>query len=254
MHYALNQTKYGPMSYLRNDYAFVQALNEGRIYEQELVEEILAPYIRQSHIILDIGAHAGSHSLIYSALNPTAQIYAYEPQLALHNILKFNIAIQKRYNIIPIAAALGNKRCTAHMHATIPDGPNCNMPLNSTDMFNFGGRQLGVGGEAVEIYTLDGLWNCNNPPVDFIKIDVEGFENFVVDGGHNLIRHCSPVIFFEHNEKRPTVHMEGYYNPARPILDVLKELDYTIKECAGSNYLAVPNISKWENLRQKLAT
>jgi FkbM family methyltransferase len=246
MIYTVHETKYGPMAYLQNDYAFVQALNEGRIYEQELVEDVLAPFIKQSHTILDVGAHAGSHSLIYSALNPDAQIYAYEPQRALHDLLKFNIAVQKRYNIIPISVALGNKWCIAQMHATIPDGPNCNMPLNETDMFNFGGRQLGVGGEAVEIYTLDGLWNSGTPPVDFIKIDVEGFENFVVDGALNLIRRCSPVIFFEHNEKRPTVYMEGYYNPARSILAALKELEYTIKECPGGNFLAIPNTGRWE--------
>ena len=93
MIYTIHETKYGPMAYLQNDYAFVQALNEGRIYEQELVEDVLAPFIRQSHIILDVGAHAGSHSLIYSALNPDAQIYAYEPQRALHDLLKFNIAV-----------------------------------------------------------------------------------------------------------------------------------------------------------------
>ncbi len=246
MQYVLNDTKYGPMAYLKNDYAFVEALSQGRIYEQELVEEVLAPFIRESHVILDVGAHAGSHSLIYSALNPDAQIYAYEPQRALHELLKFNIAIQKCYNIIPIAAALGNKHCTAQMHATIPDGPNCNMPINSTDMFNFGGRQLGVGGEPVQIYTLDDIWHACTPPVDFIKIDVEGFENFVVDGARNLIRHCSPVIFFEHNEKRPTVYMDGYYNPAPSILTALKEYNYRLKECAGGNFLAIPSTARWE--------
>ena len=177
MAYTLGQTSYGPMAYLRNDIAFIAALQQGKIYEQELVETVLASHIRNASIILDIGAHAGSHSLIYAAMSPDATIYAYEPQRALRDCLKLNLVNQKRPNIIPIAAALGNKRCTAQMHATIPDGPNCGKPINDTDFFNFGGRQLGVGGEAVEIYRLDDLWPVERPPVDFIKIDVEGFED-----------------------------------------------------------------------------
>lgn len=241
MAYTVGETIYGPMAYLRNDIAFVAALQQGKIYEQDLIEAVLTPHIKSASIILDIGAHAGSHSLIYSALSPDATIYAYEPQKALRDCLKFNIASQKRCNIIPIAAALGNKRCTAQMHATIPDGPNCGKPVNDTDFFNFGGRQLGIGGESVEIYRLDDLWPAERPPVDFIKIDVEGFEDFVVDGGKNLIERCRPVVFFEHNEKRPTAAMEAYYErPAHDILSFFRSRDYSLTAYEGGNYLAVP--------------
>jgi FkbM family methyltransferase len=240
MSYAVGQTSYGPMAYFHNDYAFVTALQEGKIYEQELVETLLAPYIKSANIILDIGAHAGSHSILYAAINPNATIYAYEPQKALRECLQFNMTAQKRYNIIPVAAALGNKRCTAHMHATIPDGPNCNQPINERDLFNFGGRQLGVGGEAVEIYRLDDLWPAGTGAVDFIKIDVEGFEEFVVDGGKALIERCRPTIFFEHNEKRPTADMLGYYEPVKQhIFDFLRAANYSLTAHEGGNYLAV---------------
>ncbi len=241
MKYTLGQTKYGPMAYLHNDYAFVKALSEGRIYEQELIEQVIAPFLKDATIILDIGAHAGSHSLIYSAINPGSKIYAFEPQTALRGCLEFNINTQKRPNIFVMPFALGNKSCQGQMHATIPDGPNCNLPISDDGFYNFGGRQLGIGGELVQICKLDDLWPAFMPAVNFIKIDVEGFEDFVVDGAAALIDRCRPVVFFEHNEKRPTAAMDGYYvQPAQTILEFFRGRGYSLTEYDGGNYLAVP--------------
>ena len=132
------------------------------------------------------------------------------------------------------------------MHESVSDGPNCNKPLNNSEYFNLGGRQLGVGGEAVEICRLDDLFpvESESQQIDFIKIDVEGFENFVADGARSLIARCRPVIFFEHNEKRVTPAMDGYYNalPAgETIMTILTGLGYSITEYEGSNFLALPN-------------
>ena len=240
MKYTLGQTKYGPMAYLHNDYAFVKALAEGRIYEQELVEQVIVPYIKNATTIIDIGAHAGSHSLIYAAVAPNSKIYAFEPQAALRACLEFNISLQKGSNIVVIPYALGNRACRAQMHATIPDGPNCNMEINDNGFYNFGGRQLGIGGEAVEIRRLDDIWPADQR-VDFIKIDVEGFEDFVVDGARALIDRWHPVVFFEHNEKRPTAAMNGYYDPpAQSIIEFFTIRGYSLIAYEDGNYLALP--------------
>ena len=238
----LGETKYGRMAYPHNDIAFVIALGEGRVYEQELVETVIAPYIKTARIILDVGAHAGSHSILYSHIAPQAHIFAYEPQDRLFEVLQFNIATQGRRNITPRKIAIGNKNCLAQMHESVPDGPNCNKPLNNSEYFNLGGRQLGVGGEAVEICRLDDLISTDHQ-VDFIKIDVEGFESFVVDGGRDLIARCKPVIFFEHNEKRVTDAMDGYYDPLpvnKSIIDILEKFGYSITPYTDGNYLALP--------------
>lgn len=249
MQAVLGQTKYGQMAYPHNDIAFVLAIGEGRIYEQELVETVIAPYIKAARVILDVGAHAGSHSLIYSHLAPQARIYSFEPQDRLFEILQFNIATQRRRNITPQKIALGNRRCRAQMHESVSDGPNCNKLLNNSEYFNLGGRQLGIGGEAVEIYRLDDVISADQQ-IDFIKIDVEGFENFVVDGARALIARCRPVIFFEHNEKCVTATMDGYYNAlptGETIITILTGLGYSITEYADGNYLAVPNVDKFSN-------
>jgi FkbM family methyltransferase len=240
MKYFLAKTKYGPMGYLPNDIYFVDSLSRGLIFEQDLVEDILAPYVKKASVILDIGAHAGSHSLIYSALNPNCQIYSFEPQIAVRECLKFNIAAQKRTNITVMDCALGNKECKAQMHISVSDGVNCNVPIHDGAYFNLGGRQLGVGGDDVQIRRLDDIWTADMPPVDYIKIDVEGFEDFVVDGARSLFDRCKPTVFFEHNDKRPTPAMNGYYDPpAQSIMDFFTSRGYTITPYEKGNFLAV---------------
>ena len=50
--------------------------------------------------------------------------------------------------------------------------------------------------EAVATITLDTLLEFRAAP-DFVKIDVEGAERWVLEGGPNLLRNIRPVIYVE---------------------------------------------------------
>ena len=92
----------------------------------------------------------------------------------------------------------------------------------------------------MEIRRLDDIWPADQR-VDFIKIDVEGFEDFVVDGARALIDRWQPVVFFEHNEKRPTAAMNGYYDPpAQSIIEFFTIRGYSLIAYEDGNYLALP--------------
>jgi FkbM family methyltransferase len=235
-----NNTKYAKMMYNKYDFAFVSELNKGFIYEENLIETHLSDLIKKSNIILDIGSHCGSHSIIYSKINPNAQIYAFEPQEKMFKILNMNISINNITNIKTYNLALGNKKCLACMDNICKDGPNINIDINNPDIhFNLGGLQIGINGEPIVIDILD---NFNFGKIDFIKIDVEGFESFVIDGGINSIIKYKPFIFFENNSKTVTTDMKNYYNKIDySIFDKLTSLNYIIKQLDGDNYLAIPN-------------
>jgi FkbM family methyltransferase len=59
---------------------------------------------------------------------------------------------------------------------------------------NTGQRHV-IEGRAYEVITLDSL----NLAPDFIKLDVEGYEYFAVEGAEKTIRTHKPVIIFEEN-------------------------------------------------------
>jgi len=237
---AINETRYGTMMYPHNDLAFILELVKGKIYEQDMIEMLLAPTIKASKIILDVGAHCGSHSVIYAKLNPDAKIFAFEPQKKMFLLLNMNLRNNGITNVTTIQAALGNKICNATMNASCVDGPTTNQPLDDGHLFNLGGLQIGEGGEPIKILTMDSI-NFNGK-VDYIKIDTEGFESFVLSGGLATITRDKPIIFFEHNDKVVTPQMAGFYEPIDyNIMSKLSELKYSFTAVEGGNYLALPS-------------
>lgn len=59
-------------------------------------------------------------------------------------------------------------------------------------------RQASGAGETVAVVTLDGLWRVlGEPALDFVKLDVEGFEAQAIAGGSRLLDQARPLMMFE---------------------------------------------------------
>lgn len=91
---------------------------------------------------------------------------------------------------------------------------------------NIGGTRLEEAKDGdIKIYSLDEL-NINEK-IDFMKIDVEGFENNVLAGGINTIEKHRPIIFIE-------IQKENYDK----VQKFFKEKEYRlIKEYEADNFL-----------------
>jgi len=236
------KTEYGYMSYYKNDQVFAHSLRNGKIYEQGLVLNRLSDYVRQSNVIFDIGAHAGSHTILYKYINPDAEIYCFEPQKRMFDLLKHNVE-QNKFNKIHLAnKAVGHANMKFTMNSSSTDGLNANKQIVYGDerMFNIGGLQVGKGGEEIDIITLDSL-GVNK--IDFMKIDVEGFEPLVIKGGLNTIQECRPIISFEHNHKMisKTILKELNAQNVNTAESYLYDMKYKIERLDDQgNFLATP--------------
>ena len=71
-----------------------------------LIMKLLKPYWEPAKVILDIGAHIGSHSFIYSFFNREAKIYAFEPQTEIFKVLCENM--QTRGNVVCVNTCVGH--------------------------------------------------------------------------------------------------------------------------------------------------
>lgn len=111
-------------------------------------------------------------------------------------------------------------------------------PLNFDRSWNIGGyslventespRPLDEKTEKISFKELNDIQLVNSPTL--IKIDVEGMELEVLQGGLNLIRSSNfPRIIFEFNEGDPK---------ESSVLRLLMGLGYQIKKYADSDYLA----------------
>ena len=174
-------------------------MTSGQVFESHIINGTIKPYIEKSKYVVDVGANIGCHAVSYANFNPECQVWAFEPQEKLFNILSRNII---RNNLSDRVHAF---KCGLGHTETPTTMASLDKVFDARRRgFNKGGLGIGDGGEAIDIKTLDSL---NLPGLDFMKIDVEGAEGLVIQGARETIKKFKPVIFFEHNDATidPTV-------------------------------------------------
>ena len=87
-------------------------------------------------------------------------------------------------------------------------------------------------GSGIEMVCLD---DCVNGPVDFIKIDVEGYEPFVLDGAKQIIEKYHPAILIEQTPALSDRYGMDYLAAGR----LLELWGYKLIKQMNKNYLYV---------------
>lgn len=251
-----SETKNGYIAYYKNDLAFVHYLQrENQIFETDIVMDHLAEIVKKSKVIVDGGAHAGSHTILYKSVNPDAVVHAFEPQSKMFNLLSHNIEKNNFDGVFLYNLALANKHSTARM-ATLVSDVNyskthepirlengnlletvyTNISYGDGDDFNLGGLGFGEDGEEVSAVTIDGL---NLEQCDFIKLDLEGAEPLALSGAMETIKKFYPTILFEHNYHQLSDETYEYFGePRKTSFEILSSLGYSITPVGMDNYLA----------------
>ncbi|MDB5225312.1 MAG: Methyltransferase FkbM [Candidatus Adlerbacteria bacterium] len=146
-------------------------------HHQETLD--LLPYLAaRGGTIVDVGAHVGTLAIPFAQY--ASKVIAFEPTPATFGFLQKNIAL----NTAPVDAR--NKGLGAAL------GRAASVVLHD---FSAAANTLSVGEGDIEISTLD----AEVPAADFVKIDVEGMELGVLQGGSRLWQESKPPILFEVN-------------------------------------------------------
>lgn len=178
-------------------------------YEGDLLDSLLNEIIEQNWNIVDVGANIGNHSLCFA--RKANEVISIEPVKLNFEILKKNVEINNKNNITLYQVGLGS-------HSS--KGSIANVNTN-----NMGSTELEYddNGEIV-IVSMDEL--LVGKKIDFIKIDVEGFEYEVLQGAKRILKDQHPVIFVEIFDERFEI-----------VNSYLMSLGYRIKKQYDSNYL-----------------
>lgn len=199
-------------------------LVRGLRWEKHLVE-LFPRYVKPGSTVIDAGAHIGTHTLALAQLaGPEGRVYAFEPQRKLYRELVYNMRLNNAANVVPLRFALGERAGVIEM-----------APATAG---NEGGTQVGVGGDRVELRSLDSF-NFRN--VSFVKIDVEGFEDQVLDGARQTIQRNRPAILIE-------IQGGQRYESASPGMRAaidgtrarLVAMGYKVERVHAHDYLALP--------------
>jgi len=182
-----------------------QAITDERNVQQEFVRK--NQWLREKHIttILDIRANTGQFAQKARLLFPNAKIYSFEPIPSVFEKLKDNFA--QDTNFEAFNTALGEaKGEVSFFQNEFSDSSSC-LKMNNAhkEAFPFTMHEVEI---RVKVTTLDEALNADDIKSPYIiKLDVQGFEEKVINGGKNIIENADYIItevsFVELYENQP---------------------------------------------------
>jgi FkbM family methyltransferase len=181
-------------------------------YEEHELEFVIGLIIaRRAHhgdgvVVIDCGANIGILSIEWARfMTGWGRVISFEAQAKIFYALAGNIVLNNCLNIDAFHAAIGNKVGTM----AVPE-PNYLVPSSygSLDLeerpnnMDIGQKIDYAKTVNVDLKTIDSL---GLERVDFIKIDVEGMEEAVLEGANVTIRKLKPIFFIEVLKSNPDV-------------------------------------------------
>lgn len=165
------------------DYIGQHILRDG-VWEPHFNEVI--KLIDDGSVVVDIGANFGYNSVLMAKkAGPQGKLYSFEPQRLMFQQLNANIVLNDIQNAYTYNIALGNESNKVLSMETIDLNKEC---------VNIGALSIGSGGEQIRSTKLD---DFDLQKVDFLKIDAQGYEKFILEGAEKTIRKSMPTIFIE---------------------------------------------------------
>lgn len=203
-------------------------------YHKELSEQI-RPLVSEGSVIIDVGAHSGQHTKIFARLVPRGHVYAFEPGVYARSILTKAMAVRGFGNVTVVPLGLSDVATTEIL----------NVPLKRSGSMGFGLSHIGKADEGrpgvteeIHITTLDIFAEAQKlERIDFIKVDIEGWEFNFLKGAIGTIKKHRPSLQLE---VTPSTLERANATPA-DIFELLMSLDYVVFETdEPTNYRMVP--------------
>ena len=188
---------------------------QGRLFEPGL-STILSIVLKRGMTFVDIGANNGYFTLFASQLvGSEGMVYSVEPSERNFRRLKNNLLINSISNVFPFMKAVSDHTGTATFYLSdYEDG------LDSLERY-----PSHTKASAVEVDSLDRL--LPNAKVDFMKVDVEGFEVETLIGAEQILS-SNESIFLSVEYNKNLVHRRKIGYDA--LFDKLLDSNFLIRE------------------------
>jgi FkbM family methyltransferase len=180
----------GNKFFLDKDDSIHYSLAEDEPLTPNHISKIIHNACAEGNIVIDVGANIGWYTLQCAKLvGSKGQVFAFEPVSENFELLKRNVAENNYKNISCVQKAVSNqvKKVTMELSSRIGDH---RIIQNTTS------QKTTI---QVDCTTLDIFFKEKNK-IDFLKIDAEGFDFFVLEGAKQIIeKNRNIVIFIEFN-------------------------------------------------------
>jgi FkbM family methyltransferase len=207
------------------DTAIVPSIVGG--YFESLELDVFAAIATKSKTLLDIGGNIGLYSAIGLKSNPKLKLHAFEPVKQNVEYFKRNLeanGFKLSKQIILNVLAVGDKQGTLKLF--ISDG---NSAIHSASSKHSGG----TSSHTIKMTSIDAYCAGKKIKPDLLKIDIEGYDGFAIEGGLKTISQCRPTLFIEYD---PEALENCNYKPQEMLKNLFKvyKYGYVFVEKSGS--------------------
>lgn len=155
----------------------------GELPHERATPQILRKILVEGSVFIDVGANIGYFTRMASHLvGHNGMVYAFEPLPEAYALLRENTKDQSNVKVLPFAVA--DLPGETEFYVSRSGDRSSLLPVEAVRVIK------------VKSLTLDSLLS-EISRVDLVKIDVEGYETMVLQGGKQLIRQCRPIVLFE---------------------------------------------------------
>ena len=213
-----------------------------RLIEPFREEPIISKFCKPGMIVFDIGANIGEWTLtMANGVGAQGRVYSFEPTPFLFDALNKTVVANQFNQVIVSPYALSDKSKTMDFYIQYDENELLDARLSRLDSPADFKEWITDGKKAkkiqVKTITLDEFAVKEKlERLDFIKIDAEGYESAIVEGGltvlkkfrPNLILECGGVYDSEEKRKRMVTHLRelDYSLVGQPVLSGIVEVTW----------------------------
>jgi FkbM family methyltransferase len=175
-------------------------------YEPETIQ-VFYKLAQHSNVVLDIGANTGFFTLLACAANSASTIVTFEPVPYIYARLVDHIRMNAWEDRCQARCeAVSNIQGSAKFHVPFCTGIPVASSLNTQGYNGYAGYLIDV-----PVTTIDEV--CAGERVDLIKIDVENYEDKVLEGMQRVLAASMPTIVLECYPEGPFRSVEAMLAP-----------------------------------------
>jgi len=180
------------------------------IYEKEQTD-FMCKVINKGDYCFDLGSHVGFFTMLFAKLvGEEGRVFSFEPIKEGYSFQEKSVRKNRYSNVRVFNFALGDKAEDKKAYV-----------FSDSGMAHFDPTILGLEedheSDVFMIKTLDGIPEVEElKKLDFMKIDIEGFEHKALKGGINIVKKHKPEMLIEIHDQK---NYKGVYK-------LLEELGY----------------------------
>ena len=191
---------------------------------EPMTTKVINKFVKKDMTVLDIGANIGCHTLRFAKLvGQNGKVIAFEPMSWAFSKLKNNIALNKFDNITAEKIVLSSVS-------------QLSQPVCFRTSWRIDGKTVNNNTEYVDTLTLDEyIEEKKITNIDFIKLDVDGYEYKVLFGARKSLQKFRPLILIELGKYT----LEGVGDNLENLIDLLILFNYS--------FYSEENLEKYDN-------